>query len=184
LKEAKATVLPAGWVTTEEVIKTLGIAQRTVQNWAKAGRLHFKMHTLPGRRAQRVYNSEDVERLKKEGPPRTPSGEVAPKAAAAPKRGSQTIEALEVFKLLVDEFRAQRAEEAAERERDHAAAWLTLSEAAAYLRLPKTYLHRAIIEERLLAVKAGGWRIRRKSLDEFQPEVLSGSRDRASAARA
>ncbi len=170
MKETKATVVSAEWMTTEEVIKTLGIAQRTVQNWAKAGRLRFKLDTLPGRRAQRIYNSEDVERLKKEGPPpRPPSSEVTETKVAVPKRASsQVIEALEVFKLLTEEFRAQRKEEAAQREREHSAAWLTLSEAAAYLRLPKTYLRRALIEKRLPAIRAGGWRIQRKSLEAFE----------------
>jgi Helix-turn-helix domain len=70
---------------------------------------------------------------------------------------------MEDLNAVKKEIAAMRAESAKKE-----ALWLTLDEAAAYSRLAKAYLLRAIRQKRLVAVKAPSWRIRRASLEVFE----------------
>ncbi len=150
----------------------LGIHERTLQKIASTGRIRFELIKKQGV-VKRIYNGDDLKTVKTE----KETGQVIPKALAKTKTlpaerlknaAVPEINPMEVFKLLCDEFRAQRKEDDTIRERQRAQAFLTLQEAAAYKRLPKAYLLRAIAEERLPAIKAGGWRIHCATLEAFQ----------------
>lgn len=50
-------------------METLGIARRTIQEWAQNGSLEWRMELVPGRKPQRLYRREQVERYREHGPP-------------------------------------------------------------------------------------------------------------------
>ena len=159
------TVLQSDWYDKAQTMKKLNIAERTLQTWTKDGRIRFKMQSVKGKRPERVYRAADVEKIRDAGPPASERKEVAVREPAPAKPPSLESQA---FLLLCTELREQRKAEFETRERERAVSFLTLPEAAAYLRLPKAYVLRAIQEGRLEAVRAGGWKIQQRSLQRFK----------------
>jgi hypothetical protein len=92
MSEKRVDIVPDAWLTSEEALQELQIAQRTLQEWAQDGFIRFRQQHVPGRRPMRVYAAADVARLKANGgPPRKqrPSSErkrvqSAPPRPAAP----------------------------------------------------------------------------------------------------
>jgi excisionase family DNA binding protein len=72
MAEKKSTVLEAGWLTPNETMGALNVAERTLRDWAKKGRLRFRMEFRPGKTPGRLYSAADVEKIRAAGPPETP----------------------------------------------------------------------------------------------------------------
>jgi hypothetical protein len=68
MAEKKSTVLEVGWLTPDETMSALNVAERTLRDWAKKGRLRFKMEFRPGKTPGRLYSAADVERIRAAGP--------------------------------------------------------------------------------------------------------------------
>lgn len=174
---AKATVLSSEWLTTEETMRALGKSRRTVQKLAQRKKLSWKLQSQTGRKPERVYAFADIENLRKEvmdEEERSQAISVRPRSAEAYAVGQQ---ALALTRELIERFFTQREIELkAEQERQieqrakairEARLWLTLEEAAAFSNLPRETLRLLAIEGKINAMKVGGWRIQRRSLEEF-----------------
>ena len=183
---AKAAVLEERWLTIAETMEALGIAKRTVQDWASQGLLHWKLQIGEGKR-ERVYDARDVEKLRNDGPPpRTPSSrpERAPSAEArtaiAPRVRAMPLpseEWMQAFREMMQPIFAQRQLPAPAPEAPKATVpavrlkeklWLSLSEAKAYSGLSRSDLLVLAHDGRVKARKSGGWKFLRKSLEEFE----------------
>jgi Helix-turn-helix domain len=64
----KPTVLSSDWLTTPEASEELGKSVRTLQKYAKAGAIHWKMGSREGRKPERLYSLADVEKAR-DNPP-------------------------------------------------------------------------------------------------------------------
>lgn len=166
----------AEWYEQREAMDKLGIAERTLRTYVSVGRI--KTRPNPNNRRQRVYSAQDVDRLAQFG---IPLAEKAARKAtkdkpAVTKRTAKPSNAepaapftVPVFlEILKESMKATAREIRAERADEHEAQFLSLAESAAFLRLPKSHVHRAVIDGRLVAIKAGGWKIRRSQLMAFQ----------------
>jgi hypothetical protein len=184
--EAKAVVLARGWLATEEVMRELGKARRTIQELAQQGKLHWKMSVREGMRPERVYNARDVEDLKAETQPKPLPRLERPKAL--PSAGGWDVpvmvELAIATKKLAESIAAPRPLPLSEK------LWLSLDEAVEYSGLARADLERlcqmadegrgqvlaeAVALERsglprhaLIARKSGGWKILRRSLEAFE----------------
>ena len=171
---------------------------RTVQKMAKEGVLRWKSAHNPKSPAARLYDPADVQRYAPAAPKPRPARSHHRRELALTGDGKLTRDLLARFEKSLDtnsivgqlvalikagqdaEQERRKADREDERERweseqklrkleeNRALRWLTLEEAAAVTNLPKAYLLRAIEKEKLDAIKAGSWRIRRASLEAFE----------------
>lgn len=163
-------LLPVGseeWLTTEQTTKALGKALRTVQDLAASGKLRWKLRHRPGTKPERLYDASDVAQL---APQERPSVEKKPRAPRGSKpepQGKQLALAVpeataSLLKEMVAQWHAPKPVELVHK------LWLSLDEAAEYSGLARTTLLDLIGKSKLVALKSGGWKIQRKSLESFK----------------
>jgi excisionase family DNA binding protein len=163
------------WVTLDEAKAFLRLSEKSIQRLKRAGHLRVRDERREGKMT-RLYSGEDLQTIKAKAIPASaiapdPSKGIAAVAKNFLANGLDAAQApieLTIPSATVTTLRDLVAEWSVEKRREHDGEWLTLPESASFTRLPKTYLLRAIVEKRLRAVKAGGWRIRRSALREFQ----------------
>ncbi len=176
MAEQTVNVLKSEWYDKRETMKRLNIAERTLRTWVQEKRIQIKAD--PANSLVRLYRAADVENLAENGKPLKPhtaarkpsqSTDGVSVSTRAPK--PQTVDALAAMKVFFEEQQATIKlffqQRQIESNREHEAEFLTLTESAAFLRLPKAHIHRAVREGRLPAIQAGGWRIRRSQLSAF-----------------
>jgi len=154
------------WLTKAETAQRLQCSAKTIERLARAGRIQQKQRTIPGRsRPLPIYNPQDIERLESEllSPQAFPVDEVEADPEAQPSR--LPVKRQEAATMAVNLF--QHLAEAQTQVRTAEKLYLTLIEAAELSGLPKSYLLRLIKAEKLPAFKFGGWRIRRRDLEEL-----------------
>jgi len=171
--QTEQSVITADWLTSDETMRELGIARRTLQEWASEGFIKYKMQQVAGRR-QRVYRAEDVKKVKTNGPPRRkprPHSPTTPapfvRAAATHTSKSEQL-MLEILKVIREEREGARAERALARV--EAKPWLSIEEASAASGLAESFIERAVAEGKIVGVKGGvhgAWRVQRASLEAF-----------------
>lgn len=170
---AEQSIISAEWLTTEETMRELGIALRTLQEWASEGFLRHRKQQVSGRR-QRVYKAEDVKKVKANGPPRRKPRPPSPNTPAPFVRAAATHTSkseqlmLEILKVIREEREGARAERALARV--EAKPWLSIEEAAAASGLAESFIERAVAEGKIVGVKGGvhgAWRVQRASLEAF-----------------
>jgi excisionase family DNA binding protein len=143
---------PGGWVPTPQAAAMLKTSSRSLDRLRTAGKLRRREEN-----GRCFYALSDLQAIAKaRGLTLAPPSEKAPAASA---------ELVLVLRELVNERQAERAER--ERARTESRLWLSLDEAAAYSGLGRLVLRRAIEDQKLTALKAGAWRIRRASLEAF-----------------
>lgn len=161
--------IPANYLDRRTALETLGVSEATLDRMASDGRVASKTEPRPGRKPERVYSAQDVERLKAEKEKRR---EARPPSALAPK----TQLMLPAFDGVAEAMRelasslAYRVDDERERSENFTLReklWLTLEEAAAYSGLARRDLVRLRREGKLVARKSGGWKYLRRSLEEF-----------------
>jgi hypothetical protein len=187
MPEAAAKILSSEWLTTEETMTLLGIARRTVQEWAQSGFLHWKFQSVPGRKPERVYQRSEVENFRQHGPPKReqaarPKKEIAlrqPKSRANDDWDVPIMAEIAIAMTTIAKHLAAPALPPAPVSgpavRLSEKVWLSLDEAAEYSGLAKNDLLRLCQEAdpnsfgapSLVARKSGGWKIQRKSLEAF-----------------
>lgn len=167
-------IVPKGYARRSEVMSALAISEATIERMARDERLHSKLVSVPGRKAERVYLAEDVERLVQQKA-RREEIEAAARSAGPKLLEAGGAEKAEIVSLksgvpvnaireLLDSW-ADRREEIGLREK----LWLTWEEAAALSGIPVTYVREAANEGRILAKRFGrSWRVLRKSLEAFE----------------
>lgn len=166
------------WPTKDQAAAAIGVTPKTLERWAQAGKLQQVSWSPQARGPARVvYHPADIERLVQERR-QSPAPFVLPAAAdlTAPPNGSNghgvadlalaTVGSDDPLRLL---FAAALRAVLSQTSQTSAAVsekWvLTLAEAAAVSGWPASYLRRCIQDGTLPAVKARGWRIRRRDLE-------------------
>jgi len=164
----KVTVVPGEWLTTEETMRELGKSRRTVQKLAQRKQLRWKLQPRHGRaRPERLYRAEDVERVAREAPVPAPSAAVATVKRPTPAGLGPVLKRLNAAASLAIEPARVRITEKL---------WLSLGEAQELSGLARTDLVRECRRaaegrrngQALIVRKSGGWKILRKSLEQFE----------------
>jgi hypothetical protein len=163
-------LVPGGYVRREEVMSRLDCSEATVDRMARDERLKSRLVPVPGRKSERVYLAEDVERHqqvkeKREalrpppGPKLLESGGTEKAEVISLNRGIQ----VHAIRELLESWAAARSEEVPIREK----LWLTWKEAAALSGIPLAYVKLGAKEGRVVARRFGrSWRVQRASLEE------------------
>jgi hypothetical protein len=152
-------VLAHEWVSLEHAIKQVGKSERSIQRLAAAGDLRWKLDD--GTR-QRLYHAGDLERIKEQG---IQAGREEPQRALAPRASAPLALAPDVISLVRDiAARITAPPSLAPSEK----LWLNLEEAQTYAGLSRNRLLGLCREGKLTAMKDGGWKIRRASLEAFE----------------
>jgi excisionase family DNA binding protein len=136
------------WIPKQDAVSRLGYSERTLERKIRQLKLRTAQMAVPGRPPITVIHPADFERLQ---------GATVP-AAAVVESGEMVVRTpprvtLELPPEVVASLPRERP------------LWLTLKESAAYTGLPQAHLRRLIAEEKLTAIVAGGWKIRRKDLE-------------------
>lgn len=141
-----------------ETQRELNTSTATVERMVRDGRLRSKLVPRPGRKPERVYLAEDIDRLKEQKGKRR---ELRPPSALVPRSPASTQQLALVTTELVRQLAAPKPIPLSEK------LWLSLPEAQAYSGLAKTDLLVLAQSKRVVARKSGGWKIQRKSLEAF-----------------
>jgi hypothetical protein len=160
-----ATINP-DWLPLDETMARLGKSQSTIERLVGSRALRSMLSPRPGRKPERLYSAEDVERLKEEsGAATSRTVTVAKKAPGALISGDGNVMLSSLVPLLTKWLNGGQGTRASEK------LWLSLEEATAYSGLAESFLERAIREGKLRAVKGGphgAWSIQRASLEAFE----------------
>jgi excisionase family DNA binding protein len=164
-------VFPVGYLRLDEVTVALGVSDATVERMTRDGRLPSKLVPRSGRKGERMYLSEAVERLKEEKEKRValrpPSAQTNGQLQNG--EGKAEIVSVKTFPLqavreLLLEWSGKR-EEVGLREKF----WLTWDEGAALSGIPVAYVRQAARDGQIVARRFGrSWRVLRKSLEQFE----------------
>lgn len=163
--------LPPGFVDRAAAMRELGKSDSTIERLVANGELGSRTVPRPGRRAERVYSSADIERLKEREEQRA---QARPPSALAVRQPSESPQ-WQAVQAILDRIQQQQT-----RLLDAPAApakpqveikdklWLSLDEAVAYSGLARRDLIQMCREGKVVARKSGGWKILRKSLEVFE----------------
>lgn len=151
------------WPTIDEAAVQLGISVRTIWRYAELKAIQLKKRKRAGKKPENVCNPRDLEKL-------MPSDVHVMPAEAETK--ALTIRRNTAGGAKPWEGALERIATILTKQNDTVAVsqklWLTLDEAAEYSGLARADLLTLCREEKLTARKSGGWKIQRKSLEEFE----------------
>jgi hypothetical protein len=155
-----ATVLEGDWLTLAETVRAIGRSQSTVERLVGSGALKSKLEPRPGRKPERLYNADDVRRLADgHAPPNSRSlAVIKPPPESRLAVSKDTISAV---RELMTEWRNDPQVPVVSK------LWLTIDEAHAYSGRSRRRLLIWCREGKIVAVRDGGWRIKRTSLEAF-----------------
>lgn len=186
------------WYTKPQTLEKLNTSERTLDRIVERGELEKRDRRRPPLRPEPVYNPADVDKLADKEAGRSflvPAGKENP-------RGAVLAPALQEAAAMLFEAMTKYIGEAGERDRALAQImaslapesrpvelplWIGIEQAASYSGLPKGLLRRLAKEGKITAIRGRGWKIQRKSLDEWNgKEQIDELRNdpRAGAARA
>jgi excisionase family DNA binding protein len=146
------------WLSDEEACARLGCAPRTLDREMERGHLHPQYRQRAGKRAQRVWNPEEIQAHMRPGPMQLlRSNAVAPTAPPLAEMGLLPPEATQAMigrlvEMLVESRKPPKP-------------WATLDEAAEELGLSRSFLHRLVKSGSLEAVKDRSIKVRRGDLE-------------------
>ena len=152
------------WKTKAEAAEILKCSEKTISRLADQKRIQKVMRRNPGRRAQPVFNPDDIEAIRSD----QDQIEAFPMAAARSTPGSAlarrdtAVSRVGVLAQLLADQLSPAPRVPVERK-----VLLNLREASEYSGMPKAWLLREIKAGKLKAIKAGGWRIRRSDLEQL-----------------
>ena len=152
------------WKTKAEAAEILKCSEKTVSRLADQKRIQKVMRRNPGRRAQPVFNPDDIEAIRHDQDRIEAFPVVAQRSAAgaALARRDTAVSTVGVVAQLLADRLSPAPRVPVERK-----VLLNLKEAAEYSGMPKAWLLREIKAGKLKAIKAGGWRIRRSDLEQI-----------------
>ena len=161
MKETTETLIPAGFITLNAVMTELGKSDSTIERLVSSGDLRSTTIPRPGRKPERVYAVEDVDRLKAaKARPANSAGAIATRPAGSAGAIARGVTA-DVAHDLIERLMAPKPLSVSEK------LWLTIDEAAVYSGLAKADLRRLRGQGEIIARKSGGWKIQRSSLEAF-----------------
>ena len=163
-----AIVIPKGYISLADTLKILQQSDSTVERLVRNQRLRSKFLPRPGKKAERIYLKEDVDKVALERETRRdlrPPSEVAKtkEGGAVVKREPQSL-VLNADGFLREWMAALKNPQVELKDK----LWLSLEESAEYSGLSKKDLRHLCRDGKLRARKSGGWKIRRASLEAFE----------------
>jgi hypothetical protein len=160
-----------GWPTMSEAKEQLQVSERSMWRYAKTGAIQIRKRPRPGKRAENVCNPRDIARLMPSDVHVMPAETKAITIRRpAPKTWEGALERA-LDRLVTVLVPAEPKGIAAPRPDTMPIAkklWLSLDEAAEYSGLARADLLMLCRTEMLTTRKSGGWKILRKSLEEFE----------------
>jgi excisionase family DNA binding protein len=174
------------WFTKQQAADAIGVSTKTIEKFAADKKIQQGAWRPHGRGAEKaVYNPDDVARIAQErhrglAPFVLPAGTDLPAkgnghrgarglaiAAASSPSGEEVIRL--VFTAALRTLTSERRATSENSEKSHPALFMTIAEAAVVSGLPQADIRRAIDAGELKARKTGrgGWRIRRKDLEQL-----------------
>lgn len=147
------------WPTIEEAAAQLQTSVRTLWRYKKEGAIQTRKRQRPGKKPENVCRPQDIARLMPSDVhvmPASAAGKEITIRRPAPKTWEGALERIATI-MAVPASVAIGVK-----------LWLSLDEAAAYSGLARADLLKLCQEEKLIARKSGGWKIQRKSLEEFE----------------
>jgi hypothetical protein len=150
------------WFTKDQTAAALHVSTKQVERFSQAGQLQPMRWTRPtGGQPINVYAPDDVDRLAHKLLPSRPYV-APPEPPASNGHGLRRQAAPATMDVLTQSLLAvaQRLGEPPVEQK----VYLTLDEAARVSGLSKAYLRRACQERSVMAIKDGGWKIRRTAL--------------------
>ncbi len=152
----------ADWPTKQQVADETGVSVRTLERMIQQKQLQVAQRRISGRKPLVVISPADVERLKQES--------LEPQAFVMPEEkkraGSKALTRATPPAALLDAI-SVLASQSATSVRLAERVFLSVPEAAAFTGLPKSYLYKQVRSGELKALKLGGWKIRRRDLEQL-----------------
>lgn len=164
-KPAEPEAIERDWYTQEETMQRLGIAERTLREWCQLGRIAFRTAQNAGKRPRRLYKKSDVDKLAEIGLATPNAKESKPGGAIEPRRPHRGPDVVSILAQLLVEMKKEPP--ALPAPAAPPPLWITIDEAHELTRMSKAYLIKLCQDGKVKAVKAPGWLIRRRSLEEY-----------------
>ena len=159
------------WFTKSQAAAFLKLSEKTVERLAAKGQIHRASRKRPGVRPQRVYDPDDLQKIKDS---QVASVEIVSQAEA-PQQQPALVPRVDLLpSLLQNLFPAPDLIPLRHK------LFLTLKEAARFAGLPQATIRRLIHAAKLPAVKAGGWRIKRSDLEQIDTRHFTDLSDKVS----
>jgi hypothetical protein len=164
------------WQTKFDVVKALGLSERTLERKIAEGTIRREFRNVPGRKPISILHPDNVAKLKTETLEAIPAPkrEIA-KATAQPDLAAFLAALTEVLKLgltppqITHQARPQLARVPVQNK-----LYLSLKEAADFSGLPQAYLLRKIKDGAIPAVKVPAWRIGREDQERHNAASSDG----------
>ena len=152
------------WLTKAEAAAALRVSEKTIERMATKGQLHRETRRRTGVRPQPVFNPQDIEALKTQ---QGPEPFVVPESEQTPKPNRALAPVRPDFGSFLQAFSPAGGVPLKDK------LFLNVKEAAQYAGLPLSTIRRLIAANKLKAIKAGGWRIKRSDLESLDLQDLS-----------
>jgi hypothetical protein len=167
------------WLTTQHAAQALGVSVKSLQSFAKAGKLQTARYQRPDRIYETRYHPDDVERLRKERNPEAepfvlPAVEKPTRALIRTAQANGRLDEVDNYIRFLEALKGAVSHGQRDTVRSQDKIFLTMPEAVKLSGLPDAVLRRMIHDfrdcvvgaKRLGAIMTGqGWRIRRKDLE-------------------
>jgi len=161
------------WPSKFDLVKELGLSERTLERKIAAGELRREFRNVPGRKPISIIHPDDAAKLKAvtlEAVPaeksavirKPPQGDMAPLVAAL----------TDAFVAALSKVQAIQPPEPQKAPQDKL--WLSLKEAIRYSGLPGEYLRQKCEERAIDSFRRGRWYIRRESLERHNAASFDG----------
>jgi excisionase family DNA binding protein len=141
------------WIPKADVVRETGISERSLERRIQGKKVRVGYRTVPGRRPLPVLHPADVAAIRAEMVERVTDEGERHTTALVPIRAADALTTL--LTTLTKQAPKERP------------LFLTIKEASEYAGLPVAYLRRLIVDGKLKAISAGGYRIRRRDLDKL-----------------
>ena len=147
------------WLTKSAAAAELQVSEKTIERLAAKNEIERRTRRRTGARPQPVYNPSDVAKIKESQNAETFVVPKSEKTAAKPSKA--------LVPVRPDLGAFLQALSPSEHVPLTDKLFLNLKEAARYSGLPRSLIRRLIHAQKLNAIKAGGWRIKRTDLEQL-----------------
>jgi excisionase family DNA binding protein len=155
----------SGWMNADQVCTSLGIAPRTLDREVAANRWQTRLRQRPGKRPERVFDPEEVAGRLPSPPTQLvhvpPIPPMSPPVAQLAQSQEPPISRMEIAAMMQAMLASLQPEEKPTHVR--------IKEASRITGFSVTFIRRAIRDGRLPSVKDGGFKMRRETLETFDP---------------
>jgi predicted DNA-binding transcriptional regulator AlpA len=159
-QRAEAAIEP-GFLTMPEAVKYLGRSKKTIERHLQRQEIDTKTIAIPKRKPLRVYSEASLQALRQHNEKRNErialAAQTRPPAPSGPRELAITLPTINAVKEVCESFKPPQP----------LPLWLDLEQAAAYSGLARETLLRLAQTGKVTAIKSGGWKLHRASLEAF-----------------